>query len=156
MQEITKTIESLSSGWLIKSMASFLITAFSFLVGEIHAGFIALFVLVGIDTLTRWAAIWHGNECISSEPMRKKFLPKVLAYFALIVAGNLITKIIPEMIIFGNDWSKFPGGFIYSFLAITELMSIIENLIECGVEGLKPLAAFICKKRTDMTGSDGK
>jgi phage-related holin len=45
-----------------------------------------------------------------------------------------------------------PGNLVYSFLAVTELMSIIENLISMGMDVLKPLAVWAVRKRDDITG----
>ena len=50
--------------------------------------------------------------------------------------------------------AKMPGSLIYSFLAVTELMSIIENLIAMGMDALKPLAVWACKKRNEITGGN--
>lgn len=61
-----------------------------------------------------------------------KFATKVFAYFVVIVAGHLV----------------------YSFLAVIELMSIIENLIEMGMDVLKHLAVWACRKRDEITGGN--
>ncbi len=172
-----KMWDTIGACWQVKVLISCFVTCFTFLVGEIEAPFIALWLLVMIDTMTKWAAvskntlqknglddhsIWYGfylswhNGDLSSREMRQKFATKVFAYFMLIVAGNLIAKIIPGLVLFGSDISKIPGGFVYSFLAVTELMSIIENLIEMGMDVLKPLAVWACRKRDDMTGGGGR
>ncbi|MEN6384007.1 MAG: phage holin family protein [Phycisphaerales bacterium] len=173
--DITKVFDSLSQCWQMKILASFFVTCFTFLVGGLEAPFIALWLLVAIDTLTRWAAIskhtiddqqvdgnilygfylsWHTGA-LNSHAMRHQFTLKVFAYLILIIVGNLVSKIIPSLALFGSDISKIPGGFIYSFLGITELMSIIENLIDMGMDVLKPLAVWACRKRNDMTGGTG-
>ena len=172
--EFTKIWDTITQCWQVKIMASFLITSFTFLVGEIEAPFIALWLLVIVDTFTKWAAIskkmidsqniegsilygfylaWHTGA-LNSHEMRHKFATKVFAYFVVIVAGHLVSIILPSIIIAGNDMAKIPGGMVYSFLAVTELMSIIENLIEMGMDVLKPLAIWACKKRDEMTGGN--
>jgi len=52
--------------------------------------------------------------------------------------------------LFGADWSKFQIGLIYGFLSMTEVMSIIENLIDAGMDALYPLSVFVSKKRDEM------
>lgn len=170
--DTNRVFDSLFQCWQVKVLASFFATAFTFLIGGLVAPFIALWLLVAIDTLTRWTAIskqvlidknidgnivygfylaWHTGA-LNSHAMRHQFALKVFAYLILIIVGNLVSKIIPSLSLFGNDIAKIPGGFIYSFLGITELMSIIENLIEMGMDVLKPLAVWANKKRNDMTG----
>ena len=168
--------DNLSQSWQIKCFASFLINIFSFLIGEINASFVALWTLIVIDTLTKWIAVsgnvrdqyapkdsvfygmllaWKSGE-LSSRNMRRMFAGKVFSYLILIIVANLLVKIIPGVMIFGNDWVNFPSGFIYTFLALTEMMSIIENLIGMGVDALKPLAWFVERKRNEMVGGEQK
>jgi len=52
-----------------------------------------------------------------------------------------------------NEYTM-PGSLVYSFLAVTELMSIIENLIAMGMDVLKPLAIWAGRKRDEITGGD--
>ena len=155
-------------------LASFFITGFTFLVGEIEAPFIALWLLVIVDTLTKWtaiskntfdekkidASIWYGfylawhTGALSSHEMRHKFATKVFAYFIVIVAGHLVSVILPSIMIAGGDVAKIPSSLVYSFLAVTELMSIIENLISMGMDVLKPLAVWAGRKRDEITGGN--
>ena len=86
-------------------IASFFVTTFTFLVGEIEAPFIALWVLVIVDTITKWTSvskitldkqdvdggIWYGfylawhTGALNSREMRQKFVPKVFAYLVVII-----------------------------------------------------------------------
>jgi len=131
--------------------------------------------MVGVirgDTITKWASIskntleskdsdssiWYGfylawhTGALNSHEMRHKFATKVFAYFIVIVAGHLVSVILPSIVIAGGDVAKMPGNLVYSFLAVTELMSIIENLISMGMDVLKPLAVWAGRKRDDITG----
>jgi len=63
-----------------------------------------------------------------------------------------VSIVLPSVIIAGNDIAKIPGSMVCSFLAVTELMSIIENLISMGMDVLKPLAVWAGRKRDEMTG----
>lgn len=170
--EFNKIWDTLTQCWQIKMMASFFVTIFTFLVGEIEAPFIALWMLVVLDTISKWAAvskitldqqgvdgsIWYGfylawhTGTLNSREMRHKFVPKVFAYFVVIIAGHMVSIILPSIIIAGGDVAKMPGSLVYSFLAVTELMSIIENLIAMGMDVLKPLAIWAGKKRDEITG----
>lgn len=172
--EFNKIWDTIISCWQVKLLASFVVTTFTFLVGDIEAPFIALWLLVIVDTITKWAAIskntmdaqevdgsiWYGfylawhTGALSSNEMRYKFATKVFAYFVVIVAGHLVSIILPSIMIAGGDIAKMPGSLVYSFLAVTELMSIIENLIEMGMDVLKPLAIWACRKRDEMTGGN--
>ena len=172
--EFNKIWDTIIECWQFKILASFFVTAFTFLVGDIEAPFIALWLLVVVDTLTKWASvskmtldqqggegsIWYGfylawhTGALSSREMRHKFATKVFAYFVIIIASNLVAKVLPCIMLAGGDLSKMPGSLVISFLAITELMSIIENLIAMGMDVLKPLAVWACKKRNDLTGGN--
>lgn len=174
--EFTKIWDSVTQCWQVKMLVSCFITGFTFLVGEIEAPFIALWLLVVVDTLTKWvsiskitldeqkinASIWYGFYLawhigtLSSQEMRHKFATKVFAYFVVIISGHLVSIILPSIVIAGGDVAKLPGSLVYSFLAVTELMSIIENLISMGMDVLKPLAVWAKRKRDEMTGGNKK
>jgi phage-related holin len=172
--QFTKIWDTVTQCWQVKVLVSFMITSFTFLVGEMEAPFIALWLLVIVDTITKWASvsknileeqntdgsIWYGfylawhTGALNSHEMRHKFATKVFAYFVVIVAGHLVSIIIPSIMIAGSDVAKLPGSLVYSFLAVTELMSIIENLIAMGMDVLKPLAVWAGRKRDEMTGGN--
>lgn len=138
--EFTKIWDTIISCWQVKLLASFLVTTFTFLVGDIEAPFIALWLLVIVDTMTKWAAIskktldnqsadgsiWYGfylawhTGALDSQEMRHKFATKVFAYFVIVIAGHLVSIILPSIMIAGGDVAKMPGSLVYSFLAITE------------------------------------
>lgn len=170
--DIDRIYDSLLQCWQIKCMISFFVSLTGFLIGEINVPFVALWSLIVLDMITKWGEIakkllderkmdasilhgvilaWETGE-LSSRNMRRMFASKIFSYLTLIIAANLLIKIIPSVLIFGNDWAKLPGGFIYSFLALTEMMSIIENLIAMGVDALKPLEFFFSRKREEITG----
>jgi len=173
---VDKIYDSLLQCWQIKCMISFIVSLTGFLIGEINVPFIALWCLIVIDMITKWGAIakrllderkietnilygvilaWQTGG-LSSRNMRMMFASKIFSYLTLIIAANLLIKIIPSVVIFGNDWAKMPGGFIYSFLALTEMMSIIENLIAMGIDALQPLECFFSRKRDEITGRKGQ
>lgn len=170
--DFIKIWDTITQCWQVKLLASFFVTVFTFLIGEIEAPFIALWVLVILDIISKWASvskntldqqgargsIWYGfylawhTGALNSREMRQKFVPKVFAYFVVIIAGHMVSIILPSIIIAGGDMAKMPGSLVYSFLAVTELMSIIENLIAMGMDVLKPLAIWAGRKRDEITG----
>jgi len=165
--------QSITNCWQVKMLWSGAVTGITFLLGDITAApFIALWVLVIIDTITRWMAIgrktladnnmsgsvWDGiwlavvERNINSEMMRCRFQTKALAYLVLLIGFNLLDIIVPDRIL-GQDVVGIPNTFISTWLAFVELQSIIENLIECGMTGLTPLSQWVCNKRAKMTDS---
>jgi len=157
--------------WPLKIIASLLMTAFTFLIGEINVPLVALALLVVVDTFTRWGAIanekladkkitasvWYGvylaihEHDINSQTMRGKLQKKAVGYLILLIGFNLVSKIIPSNF-FGADISKAPTAFISSWLAFVELQSIIENLVDMGLDALKPLLIWCISKRQTLSG----
>lgn len=78
---------------------------------------------------------------------------KIGGYIILLIGFNLLARVIPQNL-FGTDISNTPRVFIASWLAFIELQSIVENLIDMGMNGLRPLAVFLCRKRHDLTGTE--
>jgi len=170
---VTEMWQRIADCWHVKMACGAAITTVTFLLGDVTATpFIALWVLVVIDTFTRWAAIgkknldaqglkgsiWSGiymaviDRKITSETMRCQFQSKAIAYLILLIGFNLLDKIVPDRIL-GQDVEGLPNTFISTWLAFVELQSIIENLIEMGMNGLTPLSAWVCRKRESMTES---
>lgn len=166
-----KMWQSITDCWQVKMVCSGVVTGVTFLLGDVTAGpFLALWVLVIIDTITRWMAIgrrtladnnlhgsvWDGiwlavvERKINSEMMRCRFQTKALAYLVLLIGFNLLDIIVPDRIL-GQDVVGVPNTFISTWLAFVELQSIIENLIECGMTGLTSLSQWVCRKREKMT-----
>ncbi|HBS59415.1 MAG TPA: hypothetical protein DEA44_09125 [Firmicutes bacterium] len=173
--EYLKTIANIFMNWQVKTVVSFFLATMTFFLGSELMPFLALFFLMAMDVLTRWMAegkrkadqvgidswlegfylCWHDGT-LNSKTMGRKFFHKAITYMLLVIAFNLALKSVPSIVLFGADWSKLPLGFIYSFLSITEVMSVIENLIDAGMDALRPLCVFVCKKRNDLTGGGDK
>lgn len=157
--------------WQLKAITGFAISTLTFLLGDITAApFIALWILVAIDTLTRWMAIglntlkehgetgsvWYGiyvailERKINNESMRGRFQTKALSYLILLIGFNMLDAIIPDKVA-GQQIDGLPNTFISTWLAFVEMQSIIENLIEMGMTGLQPIAGWLCRRRSAMT-----
>lgn len=171
MSDLTKVLNALLECWPVKALVSI----FIFMIGDFNPSLAAICVLVFLDLLTKWMAVsrqtieQNNLDCnlvggffeawrckaLNSHSMRIGFVSKVFAYLILLSASYQMTKILPPDIIFGVDWSRAPDNFIRAFLAITEMISMVENLRDMGVKGFDPLLAFFCRKRDTMTGTPG-
>ena len=166
--------QKIVDSWQVKTMCSGAVTCLTFLLGDVTAApFIALWVLVVLDTFTRWAAIgrktlldnnmagsiWFGIYCavidrrINSETMRGQFQTKAIGYLILLAGFNLVDTIIPD-VMFGQSFVGLPNSFISTWLALVEIQSITENLIECGMPGLLPLTKWAAKRQEQMTDAN--
>lgn len=166
--------QKISDSWHMRMMQSGAVTCLTFLLGDVTAApFIALWILVVLDTFTRWAAIgrktlidnkmtgsvWFGvywailDRRINSEAMRCQFQTKALGYLILLIGFNLVDKIIPD-VMFGYNFAGIPNAFISTWLALVEIQSITENLSECGMKGLSPLSGWAEARREQMTDTN--
>lgn len=170
--EFEKIWQTIADCWHMKVAASAAMTAATFLIGDVTAGpFVALWSLVIVDTITRWMAIgaatlrehnlnrsiWTGiylaaiDRKINNVSMFGRFQTKALAYLILLIGFNLLDHVIPDRVM-GQSIDGMPNAFISTWLAIVELQSIVENLIEMGMTSLSPVGAWLCRKRDKMTG----
>lgn len=116
----------LDCGWLKLSLA-LLFSAFHWVFGNENQQLIAVFALVGIDTITGFAKAWRGCEVSSRGFFRVPV--KFSVYLLLLVTGRLVDKALVDL-----PLSSFLTAYtiIASFLAITEAISIMENLGQMG------------------------
>lgn len=86
--------------------------------------FMILIILISIDTATGWAAAAKRSK-ISSRGF-KKAIGKIITYLTSVVSVRLVEIILDSLVIYETI---FLSGILLAFLALTELLSIIENLI---------------------------
>lgn len=113
-----------SSGMFLKTPIMGLIVAADYLIGaENFATMGMLLVLIIFDFITALMVQYKiGNEVTSRKAF--KTVSKIIVY-ALLVSGSVLTEnIIPG--------TTFLDNMAISFLAITELISIIENIGHMG------------------------
>ena len=79
---------------------------------------------------------------IKSEAMKHRFLGKIIVYFAVTLAGGLIDYTMTVM-----DKPTWGVVLLVGYLSITELISIVENLQDAGVEEAEKLHEILEKKR---------
>ena len=154
-----KAIKNLSDWWILKLGLSGLLIELQF-----HFTVFLLFcLLVILDLSTKWIAlakqviekenpsVWeeikaiplaHRKGIISSDVMKTRFVCKIMVYI-IIVIGSGVADIVLEYV--GK-----PDFFItlaIGYLAASELLSIVENLDEAGVDGLKDLIELLGKAK---------
>lgn len=153
---------SIHTDWIWKLLASGI-----FLLLARHVAIFTLFaIVVTIDLFSKFIALSHqmavneGREdlsiiaaiqgipeahrrgIINSYAMKSQFCMKILSYMIVVGSGGIVDFII---ILCGGK-SEFVLLAI-SYLAGTELLSIVENLDDAGVSALHGLVTLIKRKR---------
>lgn len=161
MDNIVNTLRNLSHDVLIKLLASSIIAAFFY-----HAVLFCLFgCVVFLDLFTRWLALSHQHlvthkqeatlvDClygipsahkaglISSYVMRKTFFSKMITYLLLIIGASIV-----DYMIKGSGGGVMAVSLVITYLSMTELLSIVENLDEAGVSAMHDLIDLIKGRR---------
>ncbi|WP_456060670.1 phage holin family protein [Anaerosinus massiliensis] len=158
---ICKAFHGLLDAWVIKAMIAFVVP----IVTGIHGSALTAFVsLVFIDLLTRWIAICYEHlsknaqpndlfSCIkdipaairagyiNSDVMKHRFAGKILVYVIL----TIVAVKADELIIISSE-SPVLLKATWVYLAITEAISILENLRDAGIEQANDLLNFLRDK----------
>lgn len=163
-QNMVGTVGHLSENWAVKLAGA----AFMGMACSMHGQLLLAFVaLVVIDLVTKWLALsreylvkkkkrknpslWvcfksilqaRRAGYIKSEPMKHRFLGKVLVYLLVVFAGATIDNIMMTM-----DKPQWAVVLLAGYLSVTELISILENLQDAGVEEAGQLHDMVEKKR---------
>lgn len=162
--------DALTSYAWIKIVSGLALIAASELL-ELHLLLLIVFAaLVVVDLLTKWIAISHKrlesnmlDAClwcsicgikaaresgeISSDKMKHRFLSKISMYLIIVAGGSIVDiamHILRKPVMFVD--------LIVWYLAITEMLSIIENLNDAGVEAATKLIQVI-KTKTGLGGT---
>ena len=142
--------QKLQEGWGMKLALSCIVSV----AAEEHAQIFAAFVfLVCLDLVTKWLSlsrrclIDHGTEqptfwqsftgirnarrlgYIRSEEMRKRFVHKILSYI-----GVVLSAVVLDFMLAHAHAPAFATSLVIGYLAITEFVSILENMQRSGVE----------------------
>lgn len=161
MDNVLNTLRNLSHDMVIKLLASSILVAICY-----HAAlFFAFGLVVFLDLFTRWLALSHQNlvtqkqeatlvDClygipqahkaglISSYVMRKTFFSKMATYLLLIIGASIV-----DYMIKGSGGSTMSVSLVITYLSMTELLSIVENLDEAGVSAMHDLIDLIKGRR---------
>lgn len=159
MNGIGKTVSNLIDGWPVKIGLAGLLAA-----AEVHIELLFLFaVLVFIDLLTKWIALSysflgdgqrdimtcirtipaaHRAGIINSNVMKTRFVEKILVYLLIVISSGLGDYV---FIILGKTtlWVSLAVGY----LSATEILSILENLNDAGIDGLTNLISLVKSKQ---------
>lgn len=157
---ISQTAARLADQWVFKLAASWIIGI------ELHLGLFSIFaILVMLDLFTRWIAISHKRlydaglpddlyssvrgipeahreGLISSCVMRRRFWSKMLTYLLLVLAAVLVDN---GLLLLGRG--AMATTLIITYLAMTELLSMVENLDDAGVSVLHDLIDMVKGRR---------
>lgn len=162
LESAWRGISAMTNDWVLKIVASGV-----FLLLARHMALFTLFaIVVMIDLFSKFLALAHQMEVndgredvsliaalygipeahrrgiINSYAMKTRFLGKMFMYMLVVIAGGSIDA----LIIISGGRSEF-CMLIISYLAATELLSIIENLDDAGVSAVHDLVALIKRKR---------
>ena len=103
---------------------------------------------------TLWQALWHMRAArhagyIRSDAMRTRFVHKMLTYVAVVAAAALL-----DFILLKTHAPTFAVTIVVGYLALTEFVSILENIQKSGIEEAGALVEMI--RRRGGLGTDKK
>lgn len=158
---INKAACRLGEYWEAKIVAGGMMAAVQF-----HFQLMFLFaVLIVIDLATKWIELAyntiktesyapgllesikaipqaHRDGIISSKKMKTQFCGKIIVYVIVVMAGSIMDTMTVQVHSYG-----IVMPLCVSYLAASELLSIIVNLDSAGVSAVHDLAALIKRKR---------
>ncbi len=158
---INKAACRLGSYWEAKIVAGGVLAAVQF-----HFQLMFLFAaLIVIDLATKWIELAHNTTktedytpgllesikaipqahrdgIISSRVMKTQFCGKIMVYVIVVMAGSIMDTMTVQVHSYG-----IVMPLCVSYLAASELLSIIENLDGAGVSAVHDLATLIKRKR---------
>ena len=123
------TAQTLAQGWSYKAV----IAAMLAMILNKHAIlFYSFAFLVFIDCSTKK---------IKSEVMKHRFLGKIGVYLICALSAAVVDVVMRVL-----DKPTWAVMTVIGYLVVTELLSIIENLNDAGVEAMSGLVSFVKKK----------
>lgn len=142
MNESVAIVAAMKDAWWFKVVCAACITAFTSLYGGDTAVFEVMFILVMLDLVTgvmktakkrtvtvgsKCTFCWHVINYVTAIHSRglKVTIKKFLIYFCFIIAAWQTTRIIP--------YAGFLNTFTASIIAVTEFVSVLENLSQAGL-----------------------
>lgn len=161
MDNVINALKNLSHDMVIKLLASSILTAICY-----HAALSFAFgLVVFLDLFTRWLAISHKRlidmredgglinaffgipaahraGLINSYVMRKTFFSKMFTYLLLIFVASLV-----DYMVCRSGGNAIASTTVITYLAMTELLSVVENLDEAGVSAVHDLIQAIKDRR---------
>ena len=166
-QSARGTAASLGENGAVKFIGAGIVGAACSMHGQLLLAFVALIV---IDLVTKWLALSREYltkrkrrktttlwQCvvnipaarkagyIKSEAMKHRFLGKIIIYLLIVFAGAAVDNIMVTMQ--HPTWAVL---LMVGYLSVTELISIVENLQDAGVEEAGKLQEILEKKRESL------
>lgn len=166
LQELQNAILTFKDAWLIKAIASFLT---AFLISSQGKLLMIFTVLVFIDLFTKFLALskkrldeqgrkeaslfvylWNipaarKDGYIKSEPMRQRFLGKFVWYVLIAILATVLDINMAQL-----GESQYFVKLMVTYMAISEGISIIENLSAAGVHQAGDLLEIIKAERKGL------
>ena len=138
----TSAIKAACSNWVVKCIGAVSYSLYAFFFDPVHvAGHFAVFSLIIFDFITGIAAAKKTGEEIKSSKVIRSAI-KLVVYFLLIAGARITETAVPIL-----------GGVIdetvIAFLALTELISLMENVGKMGYAIPKQLLNKLEKLRDD-------
>ena len=172
MDIMIHVFEKLQEGWGMKLALSCIVSV----AAEEHAQIFAAFVfLVCLDLVTKWLslsrkclvdmgndqpsvwqAFWNIRNAgrkgyIKSDMMRKRFVPKILTYLAVVAAAVTL-----DFILLKTHAPAFASTLVIGYLSLTEFISILENMQHSGIEEAGALVDMARRKSGIGKGGNDK
>jgi len=161
------TAANLGNNGAVKFVGASIVGAACSMHGQLLLAFVALVI---IDLVTKWIALskeyltkrkrkknvtlWkcvvnipaaRAAGYIKSEAMKHRFLCKIIVYLLVVFAGALADHIMMTM-----DKPQWAVVLLVGYLSVTELISILENLQDAGVEEAGQLHDILEKRREQI------
>ena len=165
-------IQRLTEGWGAKVGLSVALTIAYEDHAQIFAAFVALVCLdlatkwlslsrqhlvdTGVDQPSVWQAFWNIRNAgrkgyIKSDMMRKRFVPKILTYLAVVAAAVML-----DFILLKTHAPAFASTLVIGYLSLTEFISILENMQHSGIEEAGALVDMARRKSGIGKGGNDK
>lgn len=122
-QHSAEIVGAICSKASFKTASTLLVAGLDFFLGGNKQTVFAIFVLVSLDFITALMAKFKIKEPIESKKALKT-VTKIVVYGLFISAATITEKTVPG--------TTFMDEVAISFLAITELISIMENIAKMG------------------------
>ena len=119
---------------------------------------IAVGLAIALDLFTKLYSLARNNggyieatksKIIASNTLWRKTSVKIFAYLVVMILAGLSLRVSPL-----EQAGIFFATVIYAIIFIRESQSILENLIEAGADGLKPLLFWLKKKELSITETE--
>ena len=162
MESFVHVLQRLQEGWAVKLVLSCVVSV----AAEEHAQLFAGFVLLvfadlftkclslsrrclldgGVAAPSLWQACRglraaHRARYISSKEMRRGFVHKILSYIVVVLSAAVLDFMLGHV-----ESPAFATGLVIGYLAMTEFVSIMENLQGAGVVEAGAFAVLVCKR----------